>query len=74
MSTSLKEPAAKVFVARKAHTIALRENLRNPTEHDQVQRALGNHPETVIGQATINLYSQVWKSPEDSLPKLYCVT
>jgi hypothetical protein len=34
---------------------------------------LGNHPEAVIGQATINLDSQVWKSLQDSLPKLYCV-
>jgi hypothetical protein len=32
-----------------------------------------NHPEAVIRQATINLNSQVWKSLEDSLPKLYCV-
>jgi hypothetical protein len=32
----------------------------------------GNCPEVVIGQATINLDSQVWKSLEDSLPKLYC--
>jgi hypothetical protein len=29
--------------------------------------------EAVIRQATINLNSQVWKSLEDSLPKLYCV-
>ncbi len=28
---------------------------RNPLGCDQVQNALGNHPETVIGQATINL-------------------
>jgi hypothetical protein len=34
---------------------------------------MGNCPEAVIGQATINLDSQVWKSLQDSLPKLYCV-
>ncbi len=27
----------------------------------------------IIGQATINLDSRVWRSLEDSLPKLYCV-
>ncbi len=32
----------------------------------------GNPPETVIGQAAINLDSWVWKSLEDSLPELYC--
>jgi hypothetical protein len=35
------------------------------------QERLGNCPESVVRQATINL--QVWKSLEDSLPKLYCV-
>jgi hypothetical protein len=34
---------------------------------------LGNHPESVDRQATINLNSQVWKSLEDSLPELYCI-
>ncbi len=34
---------------------------------------LGSRPEAVIGQATINLDSQVWKSLEDFLPELYCV-
>ncbi len=28
----------------------------------------------VIGQATINLISQVWKSLEDSLPEFYCIS
>ncbi len=37
------------------------------------QEHLGNHPEAVITQATINLNSQVWKSLENSLPKLYWV-
>jgi hypothetical protein len=34
---------------------------------------LANRPKAVLGQATINLDSQVLKSFEDSLPKLYCV-
>jgi hypothetical protein len=34
---------------------------------------LGNCPEAVIEQATINLDSRVWKSLEDSLPELYCI-
>ena len=37
------------------------------------KECLGYCPEAVIGQATINLYSQVWKSLGDSFPKLYCV-
>ncbi len=55
----VEEPAAKDFVARKAHIIALNE-------------ARGT--EAVKKQATINLYSQVWKSLEHSLPELYCIT
>jgi hypothetical protein len=51
-------PTAKEFVAMKTHTIAS-------------GKAQGT--EGVTGQATMNLYSQVWKSLEDSLPKLYCV-
>jgi hypothetical protein len=31
---------------------------RNPLGRDQVQIALGNHPEAVIGQATINLIQE----------------
>jgi hypothetical protein len=37
------------------------------------KECLDNCPEAVIGQAAINLDSRVWKSLEDSLPKLYCV-
>jgi hypothetical protein len=55
----VEEPVAKDFVARKAHIISL----------SKVQGI-----EAVIGQATINLYSQVWISFEDSLSKLYCIT
>jgi hypothetical protein len=52
-------PTPKEFVARKTHTIA----------SGKVQGT-----EAVIGQATIKIYSQVWKSLEGSLPKLYCIT
>jgi hypothetical protein len=34
---------------------------------------LGNCPEAVVRQVTINLDSQVWKSLENSLPKLCSV-
>jgi hypothetical protein len=37
------------------------------------QERLGNRPEAVIKQATINFDSRVWKSLGDSLPKLHCV-
>jgi hypothetical protein len=40
---------------------------------NKCKERLGNSPEAVIRQATINLDSQVWKSLWDSLPKLYCV-
>jgi hypothetical protein len=55
----VEEPPAKDFVVRKACIIAL----------SKVQGT-----EAVIEQATINLYSRVWKSLEDSLPEQYCVT
>jgi hypothetical protein len=51
-------PTAKEFVTRKTRTIAS-------------GKAQGT--EAVTEQATINLYSQVWKSLEDSFPKLYCM-
>ncbi len=52
----VEDPAAKDFVARKAHTIAL-------------SKAQGSCHRTSNNQ----LYSRVWKSLGDSLPKLYCV-
>jgi hypothetical protein len=65
-------PAAKDFLARKVHTIALREVQGTHWNAIKCQERLGNQPEAVIRQATINLNSQVWKSLEDSLPELYC--
>ncbi len=48
-------------------------NLWQKAEWGKKSEHLGNHPEAVIGQAPINLDSQVWKSLGDSLPKLYCI-
>jgi hypothetical protein len=66
--------AAKDFVARKAHTIALSKAQGTHWNAIKSEERLGNCPEAIIvGQATINLDSQLWKSLEDSLPKLHCV-
>jgi hypothetical protein len=69
----VEEPAAKHFIARKACTIALSKAQGTHWNVIKCKEHLGNHPEAVIGQATINLDSQVWKSLEDSLPDLYCI-
>jgi hypothetical protein len=69
----VEEPAAKDFVARKARTIALSELQGTHWNGIKCKERLGNRPEAVVRQATINLNSQVWKSLEDSLPELYCV-
>jgi hypothetical protein len=37
------------------------------------EERLGNCPEAVVRQATINQYSHVWNSLGDSLPELYCI-
>ncbi len=60
----------KGFCSKEGLHYRIEQSMRNPLERDQVQRALGNCPEAVIGQATINLYSQVWKSLEEFLPRL----
>jgi hypothetical protein len=70
----VEEPAVKDFVARKAHTIPLSKAQGTHRNVYKCKERLGNHPEAVIGQATINLYSQVWKTFEDFLPELYCIT
>jgi hypothetical protein len=69
----VEETGAKDFVARKAHTIALSKAQGTHWNVIKCKEHLGNFPEAVIGQATINLDSQVWKSLEDSLPKLHCI-
>ncbi len=70
---NVEEPAAKDFVARKARTIALSKVQGAHWNVIRCKECLKNCPEAVLGQATINLDSQVWKSLEDSLPMLYCV-
>jgi hypothetical protein len=67
-------PAVKDFVARKVRTIVLSEVQGTHWSAIKCQEHFGNHPEAVVRQATINLNSKGWKSLEDSLPKLYCVT
>jgi hypothetical protein len=70
---SVEEPAAKDFVARKVRTIELNEVQGTHWNENKCKERLGNHPEAVVRQATINFYSQVWKSLGDLLPKLYCI-
>jgi hypothetical protein len=43
------------FRSDKGPHYRIEQSARNPPERDQVQIALGNHPEAVIGQVTINL-------------------
>jgi len=69
----VEEPAAKDFVARKVRTIELNKVQGILWNANKCEERLGNHPEAVLRQATINLHSRVWKSLGDSLPELYCV-
>jgi hypothetical protein len=55
----IEEPAAKDFVARKACTIALSKAQGIHWNKIKCKERLGNCPEAVVGQATINLDSQV---------------
>ncbi len=57
-------PAAKDLVARKVRTIALSKVQGTHWNVIKCQERLGNCPEAVVRQATINLNSQVWKSLE----------
>jgi hypothetical protein len=70
---SVEEPTARDFVAKKVCTIELNKVQETHWNANKCQECLGNCPEAVVRQATINLYSRVWKSLEDSLPELYCV-
>jgi hypothetical protein len=69
----VEEPAAKDFVVREVRTIELNKVQGTHWNANKCQERLGNHPEAVVRQATISLYSKVLKSLGDSLPKLYCV-
>ncbi len=68
----IEEPAAKEFVAKNTRTITSSKVQETYWNRIKCGERCGNRPEAVIGQATINLDSRVWKSFEDSLPKLYC--
>jgi hypothetical protein len=70
---SVEEPAAKDFVARKVCTIKLTEVQGFSWSAIKCKEHLRNPHEAVVRQATINLYSQVWKSLWDSFPELYCI-
>ncbi len=63
----------KGFVARNIHTIKLNEVHGTKWNTIKCEERLGSCPEAVVRQATINLYSRVWKSLGDSFPKLYYV-
>jgi hypothetical protein len=56
---SVEEPAAKDFVARKVCTIELTKVQGISWNAIKCEERLRSHPEAVIRQATINLYSQV---------------
>jgi hypothetical protein len=70
---SVEKPAAKDFVARKVRTIKLTQVQGTSWNVIKCKEHLRSCPEAVIRQATINLYSQVWKSLGDSFPELYCI-
>jgi hypothetical protein len=53
----IEEPATKDFVARKAHTIASSEAGGTNWNVIKCKELLGNFPEAVVRQATINLDS-----------------
>jgi hypothetical protein len=69
----VEEPTAKDFIKRKAHTLALSKAWGTHWKVIKCKERMGIIQKAVIGQATINLDSQVWKSLEDFLPKLHCV-
>jgi hypothetical protein len=51
----VEEPAAKDFVARKVHTIALSKVQGTHWNTSKCKEHLGSCPEAVVRQATINL-------------------
>jgi hypothetical protein len=73
MSIILSELAAEDFIAKMACTIKLSKAQGTHWNMIKCKECLGNCPEAVIGQATINIDSQVWKSLDDYVPKQYCI-
>jgi hypothetical protein len=70
---NIEEPASKDFVGRNARTVALSKAQGTHWSMIRCKEHLANCPEAVLGQATINFSSQIWKSLENSLPELYCI-
>jgi hypothetical protein len=68
----VEEPTAKHFVAREVRTIELTKVQGTSWNAIKCKERLRSRPEAVVRQATINLYSRVWKSLGVSFPKLYC--
>jgi hypothetical protein len=69
----VEEPAVKDFVARKVRSIKWNKVQGTSWNAIKCEERLRSCPAAVIRQATINLYSQVWKSLWVSFTKLYCV-
>ena len=69
----VEESTAKDFVAREVRTIQLTKVLGTSWNVIKCKEHLRSRPAAVVRQATINLYSRVWKSLGDSFPKLYCI-
>ncbi len=67
------EPAAKDFIAKKVGTIKSNKVQGTHWNANKCKECSENCPEAVVRQAAVNLYSRVWKSLGDSLPKLYCI-
>ncbi len=51
------------FCSKEGPHYCFEQSARNPLERDQVQIVLGNHPEAVIGQGTINLLIHKFGNP-----------
>ncbi len=60
------------FCCKECPNYRIEQSARNQWNAIKCKEPLGSHSEAVIRQATISLYSQVWKSLGDSLPELFC--
>jgi hypothetical protein len=68
----VKASAAKEFVGRKTHTITSGKAQVTYWDRIKCKEHFGKPLGAIIRQATINPDSLIWKSLEDSLPKMYC--
>jgi hypothetical protein len=69
----LRNLLQRICSEESLHYCILELSARNPLERDQVQRAFGKSSRSCHRTSNNQTYSRVWKSLEDSLPKLYCV-